>query len=166
MKPLRSSALFVLFAVNSTAEFRITFRLPLQPEHAQNRTMRSKSRTMSLGLCALALGATVAALGQPVITSLSGNGVLVCSNLAPGSVATVEWASAVTGPWTNNWGGLDAVTVDSTGMIQVSVPMFYRVLGTNSVPTGMALIPAGSFTMGNCMDPGEGDSAELPLHTV
>jgi formylglycine-generating enzyme required for sulfatase activity len=30
----------------------------------------------------------------------------------------------------------------------------------------MALIPAGSFTMGNCMDPGEGWSDELPLHTV
>ena len=33
-------------------------------------------------------------------------------------------------------------------------------------PTGMALIPAGSFTMGNCMDPSEGGSDELPLHTV
>jgi formylglycine-generating enzyme required for sulfatase activity len=30
----------------------------------------------------------------------------------------------------------------------------------------MALIPAGYFTMGNCMDPNEGDSSELPLHTV
>jgi formylglycine-generating enzyme required for sulfatase activity len=30
----------------------------------------------------------------------------------------------------------------------------------------MALIPAGSFTMGNCMDPNEGNSDELPLHTV
>ncbi len=46
---------------------------------------------------------------------------------------------------------------------------FYRVLalGTNSpAPPGMALIPAGSFVMGNCMDPGEGSSNELPLHTV
>jgi formylglycine-generating enzyme required for sulfatase activity len=33
-------------------------------------------------------------------------------------------------------------------------------------PSGMALIPAGSFTMGNCMDPSEGYSDELPLHTV
>jgi hypothetical protein len=33
-------------------------------------------------------------------------------------------------------------------------------------PSGMALIPAGSFTMGNCMDPSEGDTDELPLHTV
>jgi formylglycine-generating enzyme len=29
-----------------------------------------------------------------------------------------------------------------------------------------ALIPAGSFTMGNCMDPNEGSPNELPLHTV
>jgi sulfatase modifying factor 1 len=46
---------------------------------------------------------------------------------------------------------------------------FYRVLalGTNSTPpNGMALIPAGSFTMGNCMDPSEGWYDELPLHTV
>jgi formylglycine-generating enzyme required for sulfatase activity len=29
----------------------------------------------------------------------------------------------------------------------------------------MVLIPAGSFTMGNCMNPSEGYSDELPLHT-
>jgi formylglycine-generating enzyme required for sulfatase activity len=113
----------------------------------------------------------VAAQAQaPVITSFSGNGVLVCSNLAPGSVATVEWASSLSGPWQTNWAGLDAVTVASNGMIQVSVPMFYRVRGvaqTNSAPpSGMALIPAGSFTMGDCMDPSDGYPDELPLHTV
>jgi formylglycine-generating enzyme required for sulfatase activity len=35
-----------------------------------------------------------------------------------------------------------------------------------AAPSGMALIPAGVFTMGNCMDPNEGYSDELPLHTV
>jgi formylglycine-generating enzyme required for sulfatase activity len=39
-------------------------------------------------------------------------------------------------------------------------------LVTNQPPTNMALIPAGSFTMGNCMDTNEGFSDELPLHTV
>ena len=127
--------------------------------------MQSKRRTLSLGLCsALVLGATVAAFGQPVITSFSGNGVLVCSNLAAGSVAVVEWASSVAGPWTNNWAGLGAVTADANGKIQVSVPMFYRVRSTNSAPSGMALIPAGSFTMGDCM--GDGYTSELPLHSV
>jgi formylglycine-generating enzyme required for sulfatase activity len=33
-------------------------------------------------------------------------------------------------------------------------------------PSGMSLIPAGSFTMGNCMDPSEGWDNELLLHTV
>ena len=128
--------------------------------------MQFKSRTLSFGLCsALALGATVAALGQPVITSFSGNGVLACGNLAPGSVAVVEWASSVAGPWTNNWAGLEAVTVDANGKIQVSVPMFYRVRGTtnNFVPSGMALIPSGPFVMGDTF--GEAGSYELPLHT-
>src|ERR1035437_10981754 len=87
--------------------------------------MKTISQAISIGLCALALGAIMAAqAAAPVITSFSGNGVLVCSNLAPGSVAVVEWASSVTGPWTNNWAGLGAVTADSNGMIQVSVPMF------------------------------------------
>jgi formylglycine-generating enzyme required for sulfatase activity len=35
-----------------------------------------------------------------------------------------------------------------------------------NIPSGMALIPAGSFTMGNCMDTNEGNSDELPLHSV
>ncbi len=35
-----------------------------------------------------------------------------------------------------------------------------------TAPPNMALIPAGSFTMGNSMATNEGDSYELPLHTV
>jgi len=121
--------------------------------------MNKLTTAIKLSLCALALGINVAAFGQPVITSFSGNGALVCSNLAPGSVATVEWASSLSGPWQTNWAALAAVTADTNGAISVSVPMFYRVCGvaqTNSTPTttadGMALIPAGSFTMGDTLD--------------
>jgi formylglycine-generating enzyme required for sulfatase activity len=119
---------------------------------------------MKIGLGTLVLGVWVVAFGQaPVISSFSQNGELVCTNLAAGSMAMVEWASSVTGPWTNNWAGLDAVMVNSNGMIRVSVPMFYRVRGTaqgtNPAPK-MALVPAGSFAMG------EGDRGECPLHTV
>jgi formylglycine-generating enzyme required for sulfatase activity len=109
---------------------------------------------------ALALLASVyQAAGQlPVISSFGQNGVLVCTNLQPGTVASVEWAASLSGPWNTNWAGLDAVTVNSNGTISVSVPMFYRVRGvaytTNATttPDGMALIPAGTFTMGDTLD--------------
>jgi formylglycine-generating enzyme len=130
------------------------------------KTTFSKALRFLFTFCVALWPCAVAQAAAPVITSFSGNGVLVCSNLAPGSVATVEWAPTVTGPWTNNWAGLDAVTVDSNGMVQASVPIFYRVRGTGSVSPGTVLIPAGSFTMGNCMNPSEGLSDELPLHTV
>ena len=127
---------------------------------------QTMKKNMKLGLGALALGVCVVAqAAAPVISSFSENGVLVCTNLWPGTMAAVEWAPSVNSPWTNNWAGLDSVTVDSNRMIQVSVPMFYRVRGTDA-PSGMVLIPAGSFAMGNCMNPSEGYSTELPLHTV
>jgi formylglycine-generating enzyme required for sulfatase activity len=130
--------------------------------------MNKFTTAMKLSLCALALGVSVGAQAQaPVITSFGGNGVLVCSNLAAGSVAAVEWASSLSGPWQTGWAGLDAVAVNSNGMLQVSVPMFYRVRGwaqTNPPPpSGMVLIPSGSFTMGDSLD---GNSDALPLHTV
>jgi len=119
---------------------------------------------MKLGLGALALGMGVTAFGQsPVISSFSQNGELVCTNLAAGSVATVEWASSVTGPWTNNWAGLESVGVDSNGMIRVRVPLFYRVRGA-AAPARMAFIPGGSFEMGDTFN--EGNSDERPTHTV
>jgi formylglycine-generating enzyme required for sulfatase activity len=118
----------------------------------------------------VALWVCAAAQAQaPVTTSFSANGVLVCSNLAPGSLATVEWASSLSGPWTNNWAGLDAVAVGASGMIQVSVPMFYRVLGVaytinTTTSDGMVLVPAGSFTMGDANDGNA--SYDAPTHTV
>src|ERR1039457_6651175 len=111
------------------------------------------------------------AAAQIVITSFSQNGVLVCTNLQPGSVAAVQWASSVSGPWQTNWARLTAVAVGANGMISVSVPMFYRVLGvaqTNSTTTtnittsdGMVLIPAGSFMMGDTLD---GESDAIPIN--
>jgi len=107
---------------------------------------------------------------QPVITSFSQDGVLVCSNLVPGSVATVAWAASVSGPWQTNWPSLTAVTANPNGMIQVSVPMtnvgsaFYRIWNmTNTTPAGMALIPAGWFTMGDTLD-GEPDAVATSIY--
>ena len=87
----------------------------------------------------------------PVVSSFSQTGVLAVTNLVPGSLASVEWASSVTGPWHTNWAGLDAVTVDTNGVIQVHVPTFYRVRGFASTnpPPGMVWIPPGTFVMGS-----------------
>ncbi len=63
--------------------------------------------------------------------------------------------------------------VQSNDMGGYSVRIANQVGSTNSrsalltvASNGMALIPAGNFTMGNCMDPNEGYPNELPLHTV
>ena len=125
--------------------------------------MRTKLHYMFI-LLAVSAGVEPAGAQSPVISSLSQNGVLVCTNLQPGTLASVEWASSLAGPWQTNWAGLDAVFVDANGKIQVSVPMFYRVRGvTNSsstTPPGMAFIRAGSFMMGDTLD---GDSDAIPI---
>jgi sulfatase modifying factor 1 len=121
-----------------------------------------------VGAAALAWPGASAQGQAPVIASFGRNGELVCTNLQPGSTASVVWASSLLGPWTNSAPGLDAVTADNNGAIQVrvpllawSVPMFYRVRGVPA-PAGMVLIPAGPFVMGDTLD---GDTYSLPLHT-
>jgi formylglycine-generating enzyme required for sulfatase activity len=115
----------------------------------------SKIKLMVMaGALALVLD-TAPAYGQaPVIASFGSNGELVCTNLLPGTVASVEWAASVTGPWTNTWANLVAVTADTNGAIRVSVPMFYRVRGVPAfppfpAPSNMVWIAAGSFVMGS-----------------
>ncbi|NLH73967.1 MAG: formylglycine-generating enzyme family protein, partial [Verrucomicrobia bacterium] len=104
----------------------------------------------------------------PAIESFNLNGELVCKGLKPGSRAAVEWAPTVNGPWSDSWTNLAEVLVEADGTVRVKVPMFYRVRGEaqEEPPPGMVLIPAGSFQMGNCMDPNEGWPDELPVHTV
>ena len=129
----------------------------------------SKPIRFSFLLCLAVWAAGPRATAQtPVIASFGGNGELVCTNLVPGSVAVVEWASSVLGPWTNNWEGLASVTADSNGMIRVRVPMFYRVRGEAlpPVPEGMVWIPPGTFTMGSPDTEVDRDFNEGPQTTV
>ena len=134
--------------------------------------MKSKSRTMRIGLCALALGAGMAAQGAaPVITDTA----MVPRFTIQSDLGVTNQIQYCTNLNQTNWVVLTnlVVTQSPYWFVDAGAPpaprRFYRVLalGTNSpVPPGMALIPAGSFTMGNCMDPGEGYPDELPLHTV
>src|SRR3974390_500026 len=83
------------------------------------------------------------ALGQSVITFFSQNGVLTCSNLTPGSSATVLSASSPSGPWQTNLAGLDGIVVGTNGSIQVTVPVtnaataFFRVLEKPATVNGI-----------------------------
>jgi len=80
-------------------------------------------------------------------TSFSGSGW--GSGVTPGLNKQITWNAGA------DWSG------------HYSANVRFRVTADDAVaPSGMALIPAGSFTMGNCMDPNEGSSDELPLHTV
>jgi len=103
--------------------------------------MNSIKRQCSLITAAIILVATgPSALSQaPVIVSLSQNGELVCTNLEPGTVASVEWASSLDGPWMSTWTDLETVTASPDGTVTVSVPMFYRVRGVPRGPEPQAV---------------------------
>jgi len=78
-------------------------------------------------------------------TSFSGSGW--GSAVTPGSSKQIIWNAAA------DWNG------------RYSANVRFRVTADDATaPGGMALIPAGSFTMGDCM--GDGYSYELPLHSV
>jgi formylglycine-generating enzyme required for sulfatase activity len=72
---------------------------------------------------------------------------------------------------TNGWVALTNVVLPTSPWVYIDYASpgmanrFYRASGlVTNAPVGMALIPAGSFTMGNTFN--EGYSDELPTHTV
>ena len=126
--------------------------------------MKTALQVLRIGLCALALGATVAAQGAqffriagPVptaITAAGAGGYVTWTNVATNATFTVQTAASVLSE--SNW--VDYVQVPVTNEVTTS-----RLYAPNP-PSGMALIPAGNFTMGDCM--GDGYTSELPLHSV
>ena len=99
------------------------------------------------------------------------NGAITFNEVQDATSYTVEWAPAPGGPWTNSWQHLERFVPSGSGTITASVAMCYRVIAHMGsgpdTPTNMALIPAGSFWMGDTMgDTGTGTDGELPVHQV
>ncbi len=90
--------------------------------------------------CALAQG--------PLITSFQGNGQLTWTNLVGTNGFTVQWAPAVTGPWSSNWHALDSI-ISTGAQTTVSVPMFYRTVQGFSLASMRGLWIGASPINGN-----------------
>ena len=89
------------------------------------------------------------------ITALSSGGILTWTNAATAGVTCiVQRADTLAGP--SNW-------VDYVQLAATDATMTLRV-HDSAPPSGMALIPAGSFQMGDNFT--EGNSDERPVHTV
>jgi formylglycine-generating enzyme required for sulfatase activity len=104
----------------------------------------------------LVLGCIAGAMAAEIRVSIESNGVLRAEGMAPGSACTVEWASVLGAGFTNNLALFDGQTVNSNGVVEVAIPMFFRVKGILPPPPGMVFIPAGT---NEGTDPDFGDYA-------
>jgi formylglycine-generating enzyme required for sulfatase activity len=127
----------------------------------------------------------------PQVTQLTIQNQPQSANVTPGSSASFSVNAAANQPISYQWyfNGvpmpgrtsqtllLSSVAYGDTGNYSVRVTAGCQAVNSTPAtltvsdlpgpaPSGMALIPAGSFTMGNCMDPNEGHPDELPLHAV
>jgi formylglycine-generating enzyme required for sulfatase activity len=137
--------------------------------------MNELTTAMKLCLCVLGLGISLAAhSAAPVVTNMTTVGATpqfaVQSDL--GVTNQIQYCTDLSHA---NWVVLTNLTVVQSPywFVDVAAPpasqRFYRVAAlavSTPPPSGMVLIPAGSFTIGNCMGSSDGYSNELPLHTV
>ena len=103
--------------------------------------------TSKMVMCVMVMGLLgVGAQSDEIVLSWSSNGVLMAEGMVPRSVCTLEWASSLQAGFTNNPAPFEGLMTDSNGMIQVEIPMFFRMRGLPAgyVPEGMVLIPAGT----------------------
>ena len=103
---------------------------------------------------AAALGAQFFRISGPVATTLIAfqpDGTIVWSNAQPGATYTVQTVSSL--PSGTNW--VDYVQIPASNFVNTN-----QLVDFNP-PAGMALIPAGSFTMGDTLD---GESDAIPTN--
>jgi formylglycine-generating enzyme required for sulfatase activity len=87
------------------------------------------------------------------ITAFNRDGTLVWSNAQPGATYTVQTVSSL--PGGTNW--VDYVQIPVTNGVNTNLIFAFNP------PAGMALIPAGSFTMGDTLD---GESDAIPKNVT
>jgi formylglycine-generating enzyme len=88
------------------------------------------------------------------ITALRPDGTMVWSNAQPGATFTIQTTSVMQGG--TNWA--DYVQIPTTNPVNANLLIAFNA------PSGMAFVPAGSFTMGNSI--GDGDITDAVPVTV
>ncbi|MGD0260170.1 MAG: SUMF1/EgtB/PvdO family nonheme iron enzyme [Verrucomicrobiota bacterium] len=134
--------------------------------------MNTALQAARTSLCVLAFATGVAARAQaPVITSITMVGATP-QFAVQSDVGITNQIQYTTDLGQTNWVVLTNLVVAQSPyqFVDVAAPpapqRFYRVAAlaaSTPPPSGMALIPAGSFVMGDALD---GESDALPLHTV
>ncbi len=136
----------------------------------KSKGMRTKSRITRVGLCALALGVCVAAqAAASVITNITLIGSNPCLGIRS-DVGVINRVQCSTNLGQTNWVVVTNLVVSQSGyeFVHTTPPAgparFYRVVACpTNAPAGMALIPAGFFSMGDALD---GETNAVPIHTV
>lgn len=119
-------------------------------------------RLWSMAAVVLVAGAGRVTAEDLEVEAFDATGRVVFNEISTAAAYRVEWAPTPGGPWRL----LEQIPAAGSGTVTAAVPMAYRVVATTTppVPDDMALIPAGSFAMGNSFS--EGASDESPVHTV
>lgn len=94
-----------------------------------------KPELLAMAAVGTLIAASVAA-SDLLIDSIDRNGNLTWTNTVSNAVYQVQWASAVTGPWTNFQALASLDTISPTGSVTtVAVPVFFRVAAAQPEPT-------------------------------
>jgi formylglycine-generating enzyme len=134
----------------------------------KQQTMKYPITALKVSLAALAVCTGLAAqAAAPAVTGITlVPRLTIQSDL--GTTNQIQYCTNLSQGW---WLPLTNVVVTQSPywFVDLDAPTspqrFYRVHVTGPTPSGTVLIPAGTFTMGNCMDPVDGGPEELPLHT-
>jgi formylglycine-generating enzyme required for sulfatase activity len=165
------------FGVKSPSTHRDIARI-LSGNSARNAIMNNSNARSALVLLTFltAINSTPVTAGPPTVTNVTMLGATPQLSIAA-DVGTTNQVLSITDLTQTNWAVLTNVVVTQSTYLfidTVSSPgpqRFYRVVDSDwpadSPPSGMALVPAGVFQMGNDFpnDP-EAAQYELPVHTV